>query len=389
MTRKCGKIILSANSTCGTVIPSVLSIGLNFTAPVTPPSISGPAKVCPGDIAVYSIANVARASAYNWTAPTGMNIVNGQGTNVVTMTITNAFAGGAISLSASNACGASPTRTKTINFYVPNTPAAISGIKTGLCGVTGAMFSTAGTSNATGYQWTVPTGVTLVSGQGTNTIFVNISSGFASGILKVTGTNGCGAGSTRSLSIYGVSGQPGTINGPTNVCPSQVNVTYEISTVSGATSYAWNVPFGASIVSGQGTKTIIVNFGPTAVNNQVVSVGATNACGQSGWRLLSGISINSSHCGTRIENVSSTISQVVLYPNPARENVNIQFNSTIKSDYQITLVDHAGRMIASEMGVAMEGNNMKSINIETLSSGIYSIVIRVGNDVQQSRLLVE
>jgi hypothetical protein len=80
---------------------------------------------------------------------------------------------------------------------------------------------------------------------------------------------------------------------------------------------------------------------------------------------------------------------VVLYPNPARENVNIQFNSTIKSDYQITLVDHAGRMIASEMGVAMEGNNMKSINIETLSSGIYSIVIRVGNDVQQSRLLVE
>ncbi|MBK7965346.1 MAG: T9SS type A sorting domain-containing protein [Bacteroidetes bacterium] len=105
-------------------------------------------------------------------------------------------------------------------------------------------------------------------------------------------------------------------------------------------------------------------------------------------RTLGGISINFSNCGPRIGNVSSTISQV-LFPNPARENVNIQFSSTIISDFQITLVDQAGRMIASEMGIATEGTNLKSLNIETLSSGIYSIVIRLGNDVQQSRLLVE
>jgi hypothetical protein len=278
---------------------------------------------------------------------------------------------------------------KTVSYNVPNVPAAITGNKNGLCGATNVTFSTAGTPNATGYQWTVPTGVTIVSGQGTSMITVDVSGAFVSGLITVTGTNNCGSGSQRSLSIIGAPGQPGIINGLSNVCPGQSGVQYDVATVSGATNYTWTVPSGATIVSGQGTKTIIVNYGPNPANNQVVSVRASNACGQSGLRTLGGISISFSNCGPRIGNASSTISQVVLFPNPARENVNIQFSSTINSDFQITLVDHAGRMITTEMGAATEGTNVKSLNIETLSSGIYSIVIRVGNDVQQSRLLVE
>ncbi|MFN0188380.1 MAG: MopE-related protein, partial [Bacteroidia bacterium] len=384
-----GQLSLNASTTCGIVIPSVLTIDFNYAAPVTPASVSGPSKICPGNVAVYSIANVARASIYNWTTPAGVSIVSGQGTNVLTVSVNNAFNGGSIGVSATNTCGTGPVRMKTVTFNIPNIPAPIAGSKSGLCGATNVMFSTAGSPNSTGYQWTVPSGVTLVSGQGTNMITVDVSGAFVSGVITVTGTNSCGLGSQRSLSIIGAPGQPGIISGLSSVCPNQNGVQYEVATVAGATNYAWTVPGGASIVSGQGTKTIIVNFGPNSANNQVISVRASNACGQSGLRTLSGISISLSNCGPRIGNVSSTISQVVLFPNPARENVNIQFNSTINGDYQITLVDHAGRMIASEMGVATEGTNVKSLNIETLSSGIYSIVIRVGNDVQHSRLLVE
>jgi gliding motility-associated-like protein len=70
---------------------------------------------------------------------------------------------------------------------------------------------------------------------------------------------------------------PGAITGPISVCPGQT-VTYSIAAVSGATSYTWTVPSGATIVSGQGTTSITVTWGFTSGN---VCVYASNSCGNS------------------------------------------------------------------------------------------------------------
>lgn len=51
------------------------------------------------------------------------------------------------------------------------------------------------------------------------------------------------------------------INGPAAICSNQQGVHYRIDSVPGAISYQWSVPIGATIVSGQGTIAIIVNFG--------------------------------------------------------------------------------------------------------------------------------
>lgn len=62
----------------------------------------------------------------------------------------------------------------------------------------------------------------------------------------------------------------------TTICANQTGVTYTASTVSGATSYDWTIS-GGSIVSGQGTATITVNWG--APNGSAfVSVVPKNAC---------------------------------------------------------------------------------------------------------------
>lgn len=53
----------------------------------------------------------------------------------------------------------------------------------------------------------------------------------------------------------------GAISGITNVCQFQTGLTYTITGVSAATNYVWTVPDGAAIVSGQGTTSIIVDFG--------------------------------------------------------------------------------------------------------------------------------
>src|SRR5690606_26164994 len=72
--------------------------------------------------------------------------------------------------------------------------------------------------------------------------------------------------------------QPGLITGPGFFCKSQQGVQYSISPVAGSSSYTWAVPSGATIISGQGSTNITVNFG---TNGGTVSVLASNSCGAS------------------------------------------------------------------------------------------------------------
>jgi beta-glucanase (GH16 family) len=62
-----------------------------------------------------------------------------------------------------------------------------------------------------------------------------------------------------------------SISGPTNTLANQTNI-YTIENIQGVT-YNWTVPAGATIVSGNGTNSITVNWGNTAGN---VSVGITS-----------------------------------------------------------------------------------------------------------------
>lgn len=76
--------------------------------------------------------------------------------------------------------------------------------------------------------------------------------------------------------IDGALGATGDITGETSVCDNQSNVTYSIAAVTGATDYLWTVPTDATIVSGQGTTSITVDFG-TSVGD--IEVTPSNACG--------------------------------------------------------------------------------------------------------------
>ncbi|MCB2196742.1 MAG: hypothetical protein KQH79_12840 [Bacteroidetes bacterium] len=75
--------------------------------------------------------------------------------------------------------------------------------------------------------------------------------------------------------------RPGTISGASSLCPNH-SETYSISSVANATSYTWIVPSGASIVSGQGTTQVEVDFGSAS---GYVKVRANNSNGSSSYRL--------------------------------------------------------------------------------------------------------
>ncbi|MFN8166285.1 MAG: hypothetical protein U0X76_08980 [Bacteroidia bacterium] len=69
-----------------------------------------------------------------------------------------------------------------------------------------------------------------------------------------------------------------TVFGSTNVCSNAGGISYSVTPSPLANSYLWTVPSGASIVSGQGSSSVNVNFGTTGGN---VCVTASNGCGNS------------------------------------------------------------------------------------------------------------
>jgi hypothetical protein len=76
---------------------------------------------------------------------------------------------------------------------------------------------------------------------------------------------------------------PGTMSGASNIAACSNPQTYSIPAIANASSYYWSVPAGATIVSGQGTRTITVNFTSTlaATWTGTISVVGKNDCGNS------------------------------------------------------------------------------------------------------------
>ena len=383
-----GNITVTPSNSCGSGVSSSLGADINGVIPVRPSSISGPTKLCPGDNGVYSVSNVARASSYVWTVPTGMSIISGAGSNVITVDVNGAYLGGVVSCRAANACGISPNRDRSVTVNLPAASASISGPATGVCGSTGVAYSAAAVASATGYNWSVPAGATIMSGQGTISITVDFDGAYGGGNVSVNATNSCGVGAARNLNVSGAPGLPSVISGDITICPGQTGVAYGVSTVTGASSYLWSLPGGTTITSGQGTKDILATWGTNPASGLNLSVNASNGCGTSANRVLNGISISVANCGPRFGD-QGEITGLNVYPNPAADRATVVFTSTEGADFNIKMVDVSGRTIMTERGTATNGLNQREVNVSEMSAGIYFVVIETNNVVEQIKMIVE
>ena len=150
-------------------------------------------------------------------------------------------------------------------------------------------YSIVAVAGATSYTWSAPPGGTITAGQGTNLVTITYTSGFTVGdSLRVTANNTCGSSQARALKINRNSNAstPSAITGTIYGVCNQSGIAYSVTNVAGVTyAWSWNVA-NATIVSGQGTNAITVNFGSTFVTGKL-SVTATNACGTSTARTIS------------------------------------------------------------------------------------------------------
>jgi len=76
---------------------------------------------------------------------------------------------------------------------------------------------------------------------------------------------------------------------------------------------------------------------------------------------------------------------VLLYPNPARSNVTLQFDADATGQGMLIMYDVAGREVYSENLRILAGKNSMDFSIENLPRGIYLVVIK-GDDLAAARI---
>lgn len=268
-------------------------------------------------------------------------------------------------------------------------------------------FNVIPVDNAVTYTWSIPTGLTIVSGQGTTTINLSYTKqALVEGIngkLVVDVRNGCNEGSESSLEIninQTVPFMNGTIFGRRKVCPGTFT-SYSLQVIRRAKNYVWTLPAGMTIVDGINTNRILVEV-DAAYNGGTISAITNNACGNSTSRSISVSRLNptrpsvingpASVCPGQtnlVYSVDSVIGQTYTWTVPATailvsgqgtKNITVSFNNVSAFNQRIQVFASNGcgnSTMLSSGNINIDPNfcgrsaKIETLNIESEQISIY------------------
>jgi hypothetical protein len=259
---------------CPGLSPTVFNITVN---PLPVPVITGNTNPCSALPAVYSAQT--GMSGYNWTTSVGGNITAGNGTSSVTV-VWNTTGVQTVFLTFTNTNGCTNMIPASYAVTIKQGPSpTISGTNS-LC-VNSGYYNYTTEAGMTGYTWNISSGGVIISGGTTNIVTVNwTATGSQTISVNYTNTNGCAAPSPVSfpVNVTALPGPAGPISGPSNVCEGGTNYVYSVAVIPNTHSYIWSVPTGATIVGGQYSNSITVDFALGAPSGNITVYG-NSMCG--------------------------------------------------------------------------------------------------------------
>ncbi len=339
-----GIIQVTANNSCGSSVAQTLNVTVN-TIPATPGAISGDTIVCLGSSATFTVSAVAGASDYTWTLPAGWN--GSSTTNSITANAVSVS--GVISITADNSCGSSASQSlNVVTDTVPDKPSSFIGDVV-VCNGSTSTYTASNVSGATSYQWTLPSGWTLLN----NGSSVNVIAGSLSGIVAVAAGNTCGYSDTIALNIL------------VNTTDTSITQTGNVLTANATNSlYQWINCSGNIPVNGEENAA----FTPTITGDYAVIVTSNNCSDTSSCYNVVIVGVD--------ENDKT---ELVLYPNPSEGLIYI---SGLNKN-NITKID----VINSKGQIVFADRNTNSVNLKNLPSGLYMIVVVSSEGVFQKEIL--
>ena len=323
------------NSYGGTINSLVVS---NPAAVGTVGTITAPSNYCNVDTIGLSAAAVTNATSYSWSVTAGTAVPVGSTTGTSVSIDMNGSNTATVQLTATDACGG--TNSNTINLSSDQTftggVVAIVGDNS-MCQSSSSNY-TISIPGAVSYSWNT-TGAATFSGTGSS---VSVSMNTASTTdITVDARDACGNSYTPAVATFTVVNPTvptlaGAITGKANACENESGVTYTVAAVANTDHYVWATTTG-TIVSGQGTNTIAIDFGTT---DATVTVTPENSC-------------NASTAG------APTNQAVTVYlPTPSISGLNASYDVTEARSLISGSAPTGGSFTATNGGLETEGANI-------------------------------
>jgi len=402
------------------------------------PTITGPNSLCAGTSTVQ-YSTEPGFSNYVWTISYGGIITGGLNTNQVSVNWGTAGSR-SISVNYQNSLGCySPTQTS-FEVTVLSVPVPIISGDQSVCSETTDVIYTT-QENYENYVWNVSSGGTITAGAGTNSVSL-LWNGSNNQTVSVSYTNSLGC-QPISPTVFNVFIEPkptdsGPVIGDNAICAGSNNISYDVSPILSATSYLWTLPYGATIVSGAGTSSILVDFAENATSG-IIKVSGVNDCGtgasspdfnvsvnpvppvpvitQFGDTLISSadngnqwfldgieiaganekkhkavylgtyhVIVTQSGCSSDISN--SILVQPVsinevkksasfdIYPNPSNGLFNIKCETPSNDVYNIEIYSNVGALIWKQSEVKFDDRDIIKVDLSSYPSGVYTVIMR-------------
>jgi hypothetical protein len=238
--------------------------------PAPNPTIGSNSPICEGQDLLLN-AYAAGSVTYSWShTPTSWTSTE---PNPIRPNAQANYAGTyyCVVTNTSNSCSKSVTTQVVVNPPLPDQAGSITGPDHVCKGQTGVVYSVGTINNATNYVWSVPSGFTIMSGSGTNSITVNVGLNAITDNVSVAGNNGCGTGLSSSLLVF------------THDIPTVAWTTALTQQCVSSTSYTLTggTPAGGTY-SGAGVTGNIFNAAVAGVGPHVLTYSYSDAYGCSG-----------------------------------------------------------------------------------------------------------
>ncbi len=312
-------------------------------------TISASSSACQGS-SLTCTATASGATSYFWGVPSGWTIVSGQNTASVVLTV--GAGSGNVTVKPINSCGEGNTATKNITVNpLPGNAMITSSLS--VC-EGGTLTCTASASAATSYQWTVPAGWTIVSGQNTPNVY--LTAGASSGTVSVKPVNNCGEGgianrfiTVNPLPVVSLSLAPCCVYWPAFVLTGGMPAggTYSGPGVS-------NNQFDPSS-TGPGNQSITYSYNDpvTGCSNSTTNMIFVDAC--------NGISQNNKGNAVNIS------------PNPNRGMFSLTFPDNIQGTLNMKVMNILGSVVYKENINGIHAGDSRKLNLTGLEKGLYTI----------------